>query len=299
MLTKGLDWALCRSFLAVLRTGSLSGAARQLGVAHPTVSRHIVELEGALGSALFTRSPSGLIPTDLGQLLRDPALAMEAAEAQMVRLASGPRGDMAGTVRITASEIMGAEVLPQILGPLMVAHRTLMVELDLTDRVADLLRSDADIAVRMVRPTQGDLIPQRAGQVTVGLFAEQGWLARNPAPAGLTEMIASGAGIGYDRDPSVLQALGALGVQARPSDFRLRSDSTLAQLAALRAGLGVGLCQVPLAARTPGLVRLLPDFAYPLDIWVVTHPDLRSVARIAAVCDHLLAGLRAYADPTG
>lgn len=294
MSLAGLDWALCRTFLAILREGSLSGAARALGVAHPTVCRHLGQLEASLGSTLFLRSPSGLIPTELAVELRAPAEAMEAAAEQLVRTASAEAGVIAGTVRVTASEVMGAEVLPPILASLKLLHPRLTFELALTNSVEDLLRRDADVAVRMTRPAQGDLIARRVGLVPLGLFAHERWLAAHGEPTDLDGIVAAGGLIGYDRDPALLSALAAQGATATRADFGFRSDSDLAQLAALRSGLGVAVCQMPLAARGSELRRVLPGFHLGLDIWLVTHPDLRGVARVRTTLDALAVGLTDY-----
>src|SRR4051794_26573900 len=148
------DWSLYRSFVAVLREGSLSGAARALCVSQPTLGRHIVELESALGISLFTRSPEGMIPTAAANALRPEAEALAAAADALYRAASGPLAENAGTVRITASEVIAAEVLPPILARLQADHPRIVVELAVSNRIEDLLRRDADIAVRMARPAQ-------------------------------------------------------------------------------------------------------------------------------------------------
>jgi DNA-binding transcriptional LysR family regulator len=290
-----LDWALCRSFLAILREGSLSGAARRMGVSHPTVRRHLDELEGALGSPLFVRSPSGLLPTELARDLQATAEAMEVAAEAFVRTASAEKGAVAGTVRITASEVTGAEVLPPILAAVKARHPGLGFELTLTNATEDLLRRDADIAVRMTRPTQADLVARKVGEVTAGLFAHEQWLAQHGPPASLEQLVAAHQLIGYDRDPLLLREMRAMGVKVERTDFGFRSDNDLAQLAALRAGFGVGLCHTALARRQPELRRVLPEIAYPLEIWLVVHASMRSMARVRVAFDALAAELGHYA----
>jgi DNA-binding transcriptional LysR family regulator len=162
-------WELYRSFLAVVREGSLSGAARRLAMTQPTLGRHVAQLEAALGIALFTRSPGGLAPTDAALALLPHAEAMEASAAAVVRAVSGAAGDQGGTVRITASEIVGAEVLPPILAAFREHHPGIALELALTNRTEDLLRRDADLAVRMAQPKQDALLARRIGRVPLGL----------------------------------------------------------------------------------------------------------------------------------
>jgi DNA-binding transcriptional LysR family regulator len=293
MNMQNLDWALWRSFLAILREASLSGAARTLDVAHPTIRRHLDELEGKLGAPLFVRSPSGLVATELAQSLREAAQTMEAAAALLVRTASADAGTSAGVVRITASEIIGVEVLPPILSALKARHPGLSFELSLSNNVEDMLRHDADIAIRMTRPAQDGLLARKVGLIPLGLYAHQSWIARHGEPVSLAELIASGSLIGYDRDPAIIRALLAFGLRATPTDFCFRSDSDLAQLAALRAGLGVGICQQSIAARDPKLKQVLPDFIQALEVWLVTHPNLRNVRRVRATLDALAGGLTA------
>ena len=154
MATDSPSWELYRSFLGVLRNGSLSRAARATGLTQPTIGRHVVALEEALGVGLFTRSPSGLMPTAAALALLPHAAAMEAAAEALLRSASGAAEEARGTVRLTASEIMGTEVLPAMLAGFRERHPGIVVELALTDLTQDLLRRDADLAVRMSRPSR-------------------------------------------------------------------------------------------------------------------------------------------------
>jgi DNA-binding transcriptional LysR family regulator len=298
MNLQNLDWSLWRSFLAILREGSLAGAARALDVAHPTVRRHLDELEAGLGAPLFVRSPSGLVATELALGLKEAAQTMESAAALLVRTASADAGAVAGAVRIAASEIIGVEVLPPILSALKARHPGLSFELSLSNSLEDLLRRDADIAVRMTRPAQDGLVARMVGRIPLGLFANESWIMRHGEPESVAALIASGALIGYDRNPAIIQALRALEMKATRTDFGFRSDSDLAQLSALRAGLGVGVCQLPIAARDAKLRRVLPDFTHALEIWLVTHPNLRNMRRVRATLDGLASGLAAhFPDP--
>jgi DNA-binding transcriptional LysR family regulator len=288
------DWDLCRSFLAILREGSLSAAGRLLGLAHPTLRRHLEQIEEAMGARLFIRSPGGLVPTDLALALREPAEAMESAFAQMSRLASGAGHAAEGTVRITASEVMGAEVLPEMLDRLRQVHPGLQFELELSDGLTDIMRRDADLAVRMVRPREGDLIARRLGEVRLGLFAHESWIARHGRPESLAELARGRHLIGFDRDRGLIEALAAQGERVVPGDFGLRSDSSLAQLAAMRAGFGVAVCQVPLARRDPALHQLCPDVGATMEIWLVCHPAMRGIARVRACMDGLGRAMAAW-----
>jgi DNA-binding transcriptional LysR family regulator len=296
-MASNIEWELYRAFLGVLREGSLSGAARALGVAQPTVGRHVAALEAALGLVLFTRSQTGLLPTEAAFALRPHAQAMESTAAALERAASGLRDGadaVAGTVRISVSDIVGVEVMPAIVADLARRHPALKVELVLSNRVQDLLQREADIAVRMTAPRQEQLVARRVGAIELGFHAHPGYLERRGMPATLDDLAAHTL-IGYDRPtPFVRQAAKTLPGYARDR-ITLRTDSDVAQLALIRAGAGIGVCQVPLAARAPALVRVLADvFAFRLDTWVTMHEDLRASPRCRAAFDALVAGLDDY-----
>lgn len=293
------DWDHYRAFLAVLREGSLSGAARAIGLVQPTVRRRIEELEAGLGAALFTRTPAGLSPTETALALRDHAEAMALAAEAMVRTASADSHEMAGIVRITASDVIAVEVLPPIIAALRRTHPALVIVLSPSNRSEDVLRREADIAVRMVRPAQEALVAQRVGDIALGLFAHRDYLAWAGTPTSLADLRARGL-VGLEHESAVLRGYRAAGLTIELDDFAFRSDSDLAQLAAIRAGVGIGVCQVPLARRDPALVRLLAsELEHALETWVVTHEDLRGVARIRVVFDALVAGLKNYLAPAG
>ena len=293
-MTTTPDWDLYRSFLAVIDSGSLSGAARDLGIAQPTVGRHIEALEAALGGApLFTRSPGGLRPTETALALRPHAQAMASAAQALVRTASGEADSLRGVVRITASEVMGGEVLPELLTDFHESHPEVTIELALSNRPEDLLRREADIAVRMVRPTQDALLAKRIGSVAVGLFAHRRYIQKHGVPTSLDD--AGHAAVGFDRDPSIARAVRAMNLPLTREFFAFRSDSDLAQLAALRAGFGVSGCMYGIAARDPNLVHVLPGVGFDMELWVVMHEDLKASRRMRAMFDHLVEGLTAYA----
>src|SRR5579863_1092620 len=251
------DWDLYRTFLAVLDEGSLSGAARRLALTQPTVGRHVEQLEASLGAPLFTRSVSGLQPTETALALRPHAEAMAAAAEALVRTASGEAEAVRGVIRVTASDIVGVEVLPPILTGFHEAHPEVAIELNLSNRQEDLLRREADIAVRMARPTQGALLAKRIGAVRLGLYAHRRYIEAHGRPRGLTDP--GFAAIGFDRDLQIQQALEERQIPLSREIFAFRSDNDLAQLAAVRAGFGIGACQATTAARDPNLVPVLED----------------------------------------
>jgi DNA-binding transcriptional LysR family regulator len=288
------EWSHYRAFLAVLRDGTLSGAARELGLTQPTLGRQIAELERQLGTALFIRSQRGLVPTDAARDIAPHAQIMAAAAGSMMRAASGGASDATGVVRITASDIVGAEVLPSLLAEFRRANPGVTIELVLSNRVEDLLRGEADIAVRMVRPSQQALVARQIGEVRLGLYAHRSYLKHSPAPKSLASLVNDHALIGFDQETLFTREL-LTRLPITRNNFALRTDSDLAHLAAVRAGFGIGFVQHGIARRDPNLVAILPDeISLPMDMWLVLHEDLRASRRLRLMMDYLAKGLGEY-----
>ncbi|MFT6089209.1 LysR family transcriptional regulator [Sulfitobacter sp.] len=266
------------SFHAVMTHGSLSAAARQLGLAHPTVRRHIETLEDELGVQLFTRSANGLTPTQMAHSLMPAAAAVLEEAGALRRIASGSKDAVAGTVRITCSRVLAGFVLPDILGQITRDAPDLRFELVGTDSTENLLRRAADIGVRFVQPTQQALIAKRLPDVELGLFAAPS-LPLSDRPIEDLPFIAD------DRENRMLPAMAAAGMPV-PRNIILRSDDPLVQIAHLRAGVGVGICQVKLAARL-GLVRVSPETRHMMPCWLIVHEDQARLRRIAYTFDAL------------
>jgi DNA-binding transcriptional LysR family regulator len=219
---------------------------------------------------------------------------MAGAAGALIRAISEKSFEARAVVRIAASEIMGAEVLPRILTDFRARHPGVIVELSLSDRAEDLLRRDADIAVRMVRPKQRSLVARRIGSVTVGLHAHRRYLHERGQPNSMTQL-AQHMLIGFDRETASIRALQRLGLKLRRDDFAFRTDSHLAQLAAIRAGFGIGICQTAIARRDSNLVRVLPnDFGFDLEVWIAMHEDLRTTHPMRAIFAYLAAALSDY-----
>ena len=292
-------WDYYRTFLSVLRNGSLSGAARELHLTQPTVGRQIAALEKSLGGkALFTRSQTGLLPTRTAHELHPHAENMAASAAVMVR-ASTSANAVKGTVRITASEMIGIEVLPPMLRTFNAVHPGITIELSLSNRNADLLKRDADVAVRMVQPTQKALFAKRVGRVAIGLHAHRQYLDRHPIPTRF-EDLQHHVTIGFDQIPPYAKDLTIGGKPVTRDTFNFRTDSDVAQLAALRAGLGIGGCQYGIARRNSDLVPLLTrEFSLSFDTWIVMHEDQKKVERVRAMFDHLARAMSEYCAAAG
>lgn len=287
------EWQLYRTLLAAVQEGSLSATARLLGLSQPTVGRHIDALEAALGVSLFTRSPTGLLPTDTALAITPYAQRMQATAQALRRAATADKGIARGTVRITVAEIMGVEVLPSILTAIRRRYRAITLELVLSDRVENILQHEADIAVRMIEPAQDALVARKIGTIQLGAYAHPDYLKRHPAPRSIDELAGHDL-IGFDHESAYIRRMLANGPTLRRSMFALRTDNTIAQLAALRAGFGLGFCQHGLARREPRLRRVLPELVMTLDTWLVMHEDMRHNTACRVVFDALAEGLAAY-----
>jgi DNA-binding transcriptional LysR family regulator len=274
-------WELFRTFLGVLHAGSLSAAARELGLTQPTVGRHVAALEKALSLTLFTRSQTGLLPTEAARALQPYAESMAATAAALQREASSQADSherVRGAVRITASEVIGVEVLPPMLARLRQQQPGLVVELVISNRLQDLLHREADIAVRMTPPRHEALIAQRLGAIELGMHAHRDYLARRGTPRTEAELMGHDL-IGFDSETPFIRALGK-------SIGAVRRDAF---------AHGIGFCQVGLAKRHGALVRVMPKrFAFKLDTWLAMHEDLRSSPRCQVTFQALAEGLRAY-----
>ena len=274
---RDLPWGSVPAFIAAAETGSLSAAARRLGVAQPTVRRQIEALERALGAPLFTRAPAGLAPTAEALALLPDARAMQSAARAMTRRTGG----IEGAVRVTATRLDAAEVLPEALAPILAAHPGLAVEIDSDDGARDILRRDADIALTQAEPKAAALVSRKLARREFGLFAAPG--AQVPERIEEMRLVTDDAAT---RIEAARRAAGLPEPAARP----LRTDDYVVQLAAVKAGLGVGALQVSIAERH-GLVRVRPEVSLPLDSWLAVHEDLRHSPRVDAVWRGLVAAL--------
>ena len=285
----GASWDLISAYLAVVRSGSLSAAARQLGASQPTIRRRIEALEADLGVSLFTRGPGGLTPTITGQNLVSHAEAMEAAAAAFSRTATGELDAASGTVRVTCSDVYSVEVLPPIFAEMRTSYPNLKIELAPSNKNENLLRRGADIAVRFARPDQTALIAKKVKTVKVGLYASRDFLAKSYVPKTFNELVEASYFIGGDRLSTIAKAFEITGKQL-PKHIVYKTDSDLAQLAAIRAGIGIGICQVGIG-KTSRLQRVLPDLSWDMPSWIVMHEDLKKVRRVRLLFDHLVSAL--------
>ena len=286
-MQQDFDWSLIRSFLAALDHGSLLGAARALHSSQPTIGRHIAELESQLGVVLFERTGRGLLPSEMALRLADAARAMESGALQLARSVSGAEAGVSGSIRITASQPVACVLLPPVLARMRVALPDVQVELVVSNEVSNLLRREADIALRMVQPDQATLVAKRIGKVTLGAYAHRDYLRRRGTPKQPADLLAHEL-VGQDQSEAMLQGFAAYGFPMQRTHFALRTDDLMAYWEAVRAGLGVGFVADYMARTDSDVLPVLPTLKIPpLPMWLAVHREIRTSRRIRAVYDFL------------
>lgn len=293
------DWNLIKSFVAVAETGSLSAAARRLEASQPTLGRHIAELEQALGVTLFRRGRRGYELTEAGGALYERGRAVSEQANAFSLLALGSVEAIEGTVRIAASEVVAACVLPEMTARLGEEEPGIEVEIVASNQVENLLRRDADIAIRMVRPAQNELVARKVTDIALCLCAAKSYLDRHGRPQKPADL-ADHALVGFDRSDEIIRGFTAFGIAVGRSHFRFRTDNQIVLWEAVRAGNGIGIGQEPLANRDPDLEKLLPEVPLPvLPVWLAMHRDVRTSMRIRRVADFLHEELKRYSAGAG
>jgi len=294
------DWSLWRSFAAVVDAGSLSAAARYLGLSQPTLGRHVEALEQALGVTLFERTLTGLKATDTALRLYEPVKGAQQALAEAALMAEGAQPGLSGTARITASEVVSHFVLPPILVAIRAEFPAIAIDIVPTDSAENLLLREADIAIRMFRPTQLELVTRKLGEIAIVCCAHENYLARRGTPQ-TVEDLQNHDLIGMDRSDLMLRGAAFMGFPLTRDHFVLRTDDQPLLWELARSGLGITFGQAQLVASTPGMRALLPQLRPPaLEVWLTTHRELFTSPRIRAIYDRLGAALSAYvAKPKG
>ncbi len=288
-----LDWSLIQAFLAVAETGSLSAAARRLGSSQPTLGRQVQAVEAALGVELFRRHAKGLALSETGAAMLPAAQAMREAAGQMALIAAGEDQGLTGTVRITASVVMSHFVLPPILAELRAAEPGISIDLVASDTSDNLLFREADIAVRMYRPEQLDMVTRHLAELPLGIYAAKSYLDRVGRPGDLAALMALDW-VGYDRNELMIREMRKAGWPVNREFFALRTDDQAAHWQLVRAGAGVGVAQRAVGDRDAAVERLMPEQDLPaLPCWLTAHEALRRVPRVARVWEALATGLSA------
>ena len=284
-----LDWSLIQIFLAVAETGSLSAAARALGLSQPTLGRKVREAEAALGAELFQRHAKGLALTGTGQAMLGPAQAMREAAGRLALVAAGEDRGLTGPVRITASVVVSHFVLPSVLARLRREEPGIEIDLVASDSSENLLFREADIAVRMYRPGQLDVVTRHVADLPMGLYAATCSLATSGRPTTEEDLLALDW-VGFDRNEMIIRGMAEAGWKVDRAFFKLRTDDQAAYWQLVRAGGGVGVMQQAIGEHEPLVERLMPDLPLPyLPVWLTAHEEVRRVPRVARVWEALVA----------
>lgn len=277
-----MDWNHIRAFHATAVAGSLSAAARQLGLTQPTLSRQVLALEAELGVALFERRGRKLVLTQIGMDLVDHIRIMGDAADTLVLAAHGRGQEIGGRVCISATDTCAAYMLPEIVARIRSEAPQITIAIVASNAISDLHRGEADIAIRHVRPDRPGLVGRHIRDTEAGFFASEDWVARNGLPKGPADLARAGL-MGFD-DPRFSGFMREIGIPIATEDFRIVSESSVVIWEMMKRGMGVAVMMHEVAERTPGVVNLLPDMVpIPVPIWLVTHQELQSSPRIRMV----------------
>lgn len=280
-----MDWNDLRYFLAVARTKSLTLASTQLRVSQSTVSRRVAELEESIGMTLFQRHQTGYFLTDEGREVFRQAERVEDSIMALQRGAAGLDQKPMGTVRLATSESLATDLVIPALTPFRELYPELCLEIITSTATAELSRREADIALRVVRPTRGNLKVRRVGHMTYSVYGSRDYLERHPYVEG--EPLGGRHFIAWDDSHAQLPAADWLAREHPGCKVALVTSSLPAQIAAVRAGLGLAVIPDFLTLKDD-FVRVIPnDRMFSADVWLVTHADLAGSARVRAVADFL------------
>jgi DNA-binding transcriptional LysR family regulator len=286
-----LDWNQLKAFLETAETGSLSAAARKLGLTQPTLSRQVAAIEQRMGVTLFERVGKTMALTPTGLDLLEHARTMGAA-ADALRLAATGRSEaLGGVVSVSASDAVAAYLLPPLVMQLREQEPGIAIEVISSNALSDLLRREADIAIRHVKPEQPDLIARLIREASANFYASEEWVKVHGHPRTAKDATDLPF-VGSDRSGQFLAYLRQHGLPLSEANFSCYSDHTVAHWALVRQGMGIGAMMDEIARDTPGIVRVLeevPPVNFP--IWLVTHRELRTSRRIRVVFEALAQGL--------
>jgi DNA-binding transcriptional LysR family regulator len=293
------EWEDYRVFLAVTRKGGFASAAPSLGMVTATVKRHIERLEEAMGASLFDRSTQPLTLTAAGLALKSVPESMERADVAFRETALTEQREARGTVRVLAPELLGEYVLPTLFGRLRRSHPDIHIELDLgSARTPGAKQADvADLALMSAPPRSGELSGERLGQAPHGLFARRELLDRLGRPT-CVEQLQKFPVIGLQSAAKTRLEHALLGLSLPDGVTRIRSDTAARQFDAVRSGLGLAVCEAPLAARYPELERVLPQVGRDIPLWMIMHKSQADVLRVRIVRDAIVAEVEDYLSVT-
>jgi len=285
------DWNQAKAFLVTALEGSLSAGARQLKQTQPTLSRQVAALEKQLGVTLFERVGKKLVLTDTGRDLLEHVRTMGEAAGMVSLSASGHSQAIVGRVRISAGEVVAAYLLPPLVERIRRAHREIDVDLVVSNRLSDLLRREADIAIRHVRPEQPDLFAKKVRDSSAHLYAAKTWIRRHGRPKTAAD-VSNAVFVGGDDNLRFVEILRGLGVTIQLDNFKWATDSHVVAWEMVKHGLGIGGMIKEVGDRTPQVEQILPNLP-PIAVpyWLCTHRELHTSRRIRVVFDLLAEAL--------
>jgi DNA-binding transcriptional LysR family regulator len=289
------DWNALRLVLAVVRAGGLIGAARALGIDHSTVFRRLQAIEARLGQPLFERLPGGgYEPTPVARRMAAAGERMEDEALALARDIAGRDHRLTGRLRVTSSETLAHRILTPHLAALRRAQPGIAVELTIDNRVLSLTRREADVALRPLRPKEGDLWGRKLADVAWTVYGAGGYVKAHGVLASPVDLKAHPL-IGWEETTTGITAAEWLSATAPQSAFAYRTSSLVGQLHAAKAGIGLAVLPCYLGDLEPELARALPDPVPELarELWIVTHTDLKRTARVRAFFDVVGDGLAA------
>ncbi len=286
-----LDWNQLKAFLETAETGSLSAAARKLGLTQPTLSRQVAAIEQVMGVTLFERVGKSMALTPTGLDLLEHARAMGAAAEALSLAATGSSQAVRGVVSVSATDVVASVLLPPLVKKLHDQEPGITIDVIPSNALSDLLRREADIAIRHVKPEQPDLIARLVREATAHFYASESWVNAHGHPRS-AEDAARLSFVGSDRSGQYLGYLRMHGLPLSEANFSCYADHSVAHWALVRQGMGIGVMMEEIALATPGMVRVLDDLPpVRFPIWLVTHRELRTSKRIRMVFDALAQGL--------
>ena len=286
-----LDWNQLKAFLETAETGSLSAAARKLGLTQPTLSRQVAAIEQRMGVTLFERVGKAMALTPTGLDLLEHARAMGAAAEALGLAATGRSQAVGGVVSVSATDAVAAIMLPPLVRQLREQEPGIAIEVIPSNAVSDLLRREADIAIRHVKPEQPELIARLIREATAYFYASEDWVRAHGQPRSAKDATHLPF-VGSDRSGRYLAYLRMHGLPLNEGNFSCYADHTVAHWALVQQGMGIGAMMEEIALATPGMVRVLDDLPpVRFPIWLVTHRELRTSPRIRVVFEALAQGL--------
>ena len=286
-----LDWNQLKAFLETAETGSLSAAARKLGLTQPTLSRQVAAIEQYMGVTLFERVGKSMVLTPTGLDLLEHARAMGAAAEALSLAATGSSQAVSGVVTVSATDVVASVLLPPLVKKLHDQEPGITIDVIPSNALSDLLRREADIAIRHVKPEQPDLIARLVREASAHFYASESWVNAHGHPRS-AEDAARLSFVGSDRSGQYLGYLRMHGLPLSEANFSCYADHSVAHWALVRQGMGIGVMMEEIALATPGMVRVLDDLPpVRFPIWLVTHRELRTSKRIRMVFDALAQGL--------